>query len=139
MKIQFTHTFESIISVENLLEAWKKFEKGKKNKKDVQIFQIRLMDNIFQLHHELFHHTWKHDGYKRSRLMTQNPETFIKPRCVIAYFITRFTRNCIRFSKKHLLQTRIPASLTRAHIKLLIDSENSLTEPVKTTPKPVGF
>jgi len=39
-------TFEEIISIENLLLAWKEFLKGKKNKKDVQEFSYRLFENI---------------------------------------------------------------------------------------------
>ena len=33
-KIKFAENYESIISVENLLEAWKEFERGKKNKNE---------------------------------------------------------------------------------------------------------
>jgi len=32
MKIQLGHNFEEIVSLENLLEAWKEFLKGKRNK-----------------------------------------------------------------------------------------------------------
>ena len=42
--------FENIISVENLLLAWKEFIKGKRHRKDVQEFEFRLMDNIIFLH-----------------------------------------------------------------------------------------
>ena len=45
--------FEKIISVENLLLAWKEFLRGKRNKKDVQEFQLHLMDNILSLHQDL--------------------------------------------------------------------------------------
>ncbi len=47
MKIQLTHKFEDIISVENLLDAWREFIKGKRKRQDVQEFQLHLMDNIF--------------------------------------------------------------------------------------------
>ena len=50
MKIQLTHSFAEIISVENLLAAWKEFVKGKKQKKDVQEFSMRLMDNLIEFH-----------------------------------------------------------------------------------------
>lgn len=53
MKIQLTYSYTDIISVENLLAAWKEFLRGKKNKKDVQEFSLRLMDNILSLHDEL--------------------------------------------------------------------------------------
>ncbi len=78
MKIQLTHSFEDIICLENLLLAWKEFEKGKKQKKDVQIFQIKLMDNIFSLHHELLHHTYKHGGYQAFKINDPKPRDIHK-------------------------------------------------------------
>jgi RNA-directed DNA polymerase len=78
MKIQLTHSFEDIISVENLLEAWKEFVNGKKQKKDVQIFQLRLMDNIFSLHQELSNHTWKHGGYQAFKINDPKPRNIHK-------------------------------------------------------------
>lgn len=45
-RIVFTHTYENIISVENLFAAWKEFVRDKRKKKDVQEFQHRLMDYI---------------------------------------------------------------------------------------------
>ena len=51
--IQFIHTYDNIISVENLLLAWKEFLKGKKSRKDVLEFQRNLMTNIFELHNGL--------------------------------------------------------------------------------------
>ena len=58
MKIQLFHKFEDIISIENLLEAWKEFVKGKRSKPDVQEFSLNLMDNILSLHQELSNHSW---------------------------------------------------------------------------------
>ncbi|MEK9186185.1 MAG: reverse transcriptase/maturase family protein [Patescibacteria group bacterium] len=63
MKIQLRHKFEDIISVENLLLAWQEFIKGKRNRRDVQIFSLDLMDNILQLHQELSSQTYQHGGY----------------------------------------------------------------------------
>jgi len=64
MKIKLIHKFENIISIDNLLDAWKEFLKGKRNKKDVQEFQFNLMDNILQLHRDLVDYTYKHGGYE---------------------------------------------------------------------------
>jgi len=47
MKIKLSHNFEEILSVENLLEAWREFIRGKRAKRDVQEFSLCLMDNIF--------------------------------------------------------------------------------------------
>ena len=55
MKILFGHKFEEIIGVDNLLEAWREFIKGKRGKKDVQEFGLKLMDNVFDLRcHDFF-------------------------------------------------------------------------------------
>ncbi|PIZ98289.1 MAG: RNA-dependent DNA polymerase [Candidatus Komeilibacteria bacterium CG_4_10_14_0_2_um_filter_37_10] len=64
MKIQLTHKFEDIISLENLLTAWQEFLCGKRNRKDVQEFCTNLMDNIFQLYRNLVYHKYEHGGYE---------------------------------------------------------------------------
>ncbi|KKP70750.1 MAG: Retron-type reverse transcriptase [Candidatus Moranbacteria bacterium GW2011_GWE2_35_2-] len=71
-------TFEEIISLENLLEAWKEFEKGKKNRKDVQEFSMNLMDNIFSLHQDLLNHTYKHGGYQAFKINDPKPRDIHK-------------------------------------------------------------
>lgn len=76
--VQFTHTYEYSISVENLLLAWKEFECGKKNKKDVQEFSLRLMDNIFSLHRDLKHGTYKHGGYHAFNISDPKPRNIHK-------------------------------------------------------------
>ncbi len=78
MKGQFSGTFENIISVENLLSAWQEFESGKKNRKDVQEFSLRLMDNIFLLHRDLLHHTWRHGGYQAFKINDPKPRDIHK-------------------------------------------------------------
>ena len=77
-KIQLAHTFEEIISLENLLEAWKEFEKRKKGKKDVQEFSLYLMDNIFSLHANLLNHTYKHGGYQAFKINDPKPRDIHK-------------------------------------------------------------
>lgn len=77
-KIQLSHTFENIISVENLLAAWKEFVNGKRQKKDVQVFQMRLMDNILALREDLFNHTYKHGGYQAFKLNDPKPRDIHK-------------------------------------------------------------
>jgi retron-type reverse transcriptase len=64
MKIQFTHTFEDIISLENLLLAWQEFSRGKKSKPDVELFSRELMDNIIALHESLANKTYRHGDYE---------------------------------------------------------------------------
>lgn len=63
MKIQLAHTYQDIISLENLLAAWQEFIVGKRKKKDVQEFAFNLMDNIVSLHNDLATRTYRHGGY----------------------------------------------------------------------------
>jgi len=78
VKIQLTHSFENIISIDNLLEAWKEFLKGKRGKKDVQEFLLNLMDNIFALHKELLNHTYKHGAYQAFKINDPKPRDIHK-------------------------------------------------------------
>lgn len=72
------HKFEDIISVENLLEAWQEFLKGKRSKPDVQQFSFNLMDNIFDLHYDLLNHTYKHGKYQEFKIADPKPRTIHK-------------------------------------------------------------
>ncbi|OGZ93661.1 MAG: hypothetical protein A2528_00935, partial [Candidatus Staskawiczbacteria bacterium RIFOXYD2_FULL_37_9] len=77
-KIILNHKFEDIISVENLLEAWQEFLRGKRSKPDVQEFQLRLMDNIFDLHYSLKNNLYKHGGYQEFKINDPKPRTIHK-------------------------------------------------------------
>ncbi|MCX6786407.1 MAG: reverse transcriptase/maturase family protein [Candidatus Kaiserbacteria bacterium] len=68
MKANFNHTYEDIISMNNLLGAWKEFLKGKRRKKDVQEFQYRLSDNIIELHNDLKNKNYTHGGYHHFKI-----------------------------------------------------------------------
>ncbi|MDP2638783.1 MAG: reverse transcriptase/maturase family protein [Candidatus Azambacteria bacterium] len=78
MKIQLSHNFEYIVSIDNLLEAWKEFIRGKRNKKDVQEFSLRLMDNIITLHQDLNNHTYRHGGYQAFNISDPKPRNIHK-------------------------------------------------------------
>ena len=78
MKSILVHKFEDIISVENILEAWQEFLRGKRNKPDVQEFQLRLMDNIFDLHYDLVDYTYKHGGYQCFKINDPKPRIIHK-------------------------------------------------------------
>lgn len=77
-RICFTHTYENIISIENLLAAWKEFLKGKRNKRDVQEFQYRLPDNILALHADLKNKTYIHGGYYAFNISDPKPRIIHK-------------------------------------------------------------
>ncbi len=78
MRIGFIHTYKDIISVDNLLLAWKEFLKGKRNKKDVQQFQIKLMDNIFELHNDLVNKKYTHSDYYAFNISDPKPRNIHK-------------------------------------------------------------
>lgn len=57
-------SYNSLISVENIFQAWEEFKKGKGQKRDVQIFERNLEDNLFNLHWQLKNKTYRHGGYQ---------------------------------------------------------------------------
>lgn len=78
MKIQLSHKFEDIISIENLLDAWQEFVRGKRIKADVQKFSFRLMDNILTLHDDLANLTYRHGGYHAFNISDPKPRSIHK-------------------------------------------------------------
>lgn len=78
MRKQCPYRYEDIISVENLLLAWQEFIRGKRNKIDVQEFQLRLMDNIFSLHCDLRVGTYRHGPYHHFRISDPKPRDIHK-------------------------------------------------------------
>lgn len=71
-------TYHDIISLENLLAAWQEFLKGKKYKKDVQVFETHLMDHLFRLHEDLKHKTYTHGGYAAFKINDPKPREIHK-------------------------------------------------------------
>ena len=60
------------------MEAWQEFLKGKRKRKDVQEFQLNLMDNIFSLHNELKNKTYKHGPYHAFNISDPKPRNIHK-------------------------------------------------------------
>lgn len=77
-RISLTHKFDDIISVENILLAWKEFIPGKRKKRDVQEFQGHLMDNILELHEDLKAKRYKHGSYIPFRISDPKPREIHK-------------------------------------------------------------
>lgn len=75
---RFDHTYKDIISVENLLRSWQEFLKGKKNRKDVAEFSVRLMDNILDLHNSLKNKMYEHGGYTAFNISDPKPRNIHK-------------------------------------------------------------
>ena len=73
-----TINFEKIISIENLFLTWKEFLRGKKNKKDVQEFQLHFMDNVLSLQNDLKDKTYIHGGYYAFNISDPKPRNIHK-------------------------------------------------------------
>lgn len=76
MKLE--NSYNNIISLENLLIAWKEFLKGKKSRKDAQIFQRDLMQNIISLHNDLKNKTYSHSSYEAFSISDPKPRNIHK-------------------------------------------------------------
>lgn len=78
MKKLFSQPYEQIVSIENLLEAWREFSVGKRARKDVQEFEQRLMSNIISLHQELANNTYQHSEYEAFNISDPKPRNIHK-------------------------------------------------------------
>lgn len=76
--IRCIHTYQDIISLENLLQAWKEFIRGKKNKKDVELFQRYLMQNVIDLHNDLYNKKYMHSPYESFKISDPKPRDIHK-------------------------------------------------------------
>ena len=75
---QFIHSYNSIIAIEKLLRAWQEFLRDKKDRKDVILFQAKLMDNIFDLFNDLKNKTYKHGSYVAFNISDPKPRQIHK-------------------------------------------------------------
>ena len=48
-----SYSYNNLISIENLFQAWDKFKKGKRKKIDVGFFELSLETNLFDLHEKV--------------------------------------------------------------------------------------
>ncbi len=77
-KMRARHIYQNIISIENLLHAWREFLRGKRNRKDIERFSIHLTDNILALHRELSKKTYRHDSYTAFKINDPKPRDIHK-------------------------------------------------------------
>ena len=64
--------------MENLLDAWKEFRKGKRGKLDVLEFQTDLIYHISRLHADLVSQTYRHGGYQHFKIADPKPRDIHK-------------------------------------------------------------
>ncbi len=57
-------SYDELIALPRLLQAWEIFRKEKTNKRDVQAFSLHLEDNLFALHNQLKKETYCHGRYE---------------------------------------------------------------------------
>lgn len=57
-------SYDELIALPRLLQAWESFRNEKTNKPDVQIFSLNLEDNLFALHTSLKERTYRHGAYE---------------------------------------------------------------------------
>lgn len=74
----FSHIYDNIISFENLLQSWQEFLKGKRNRKDVIMFSVDLMDNLLKLHLALLNKTYRHSSYQAFKINDPKPRDIHK-------------------------------------------------------------
>lgn len=78
MRIQLSHTCSEIISLDNLLSAWEEFVRGKRSKRDVQLFSRHLAERITVLHESLTSKQYKHGGYYAFSITDPKPRSIHK-------------------------------------------------------------
>lgn len=78
MKINFSRGLRYVADVNNLLEAWKEFSRGKQGRPDVQEFSFRLTENLFSLSDDILNHTYRHGGYQAFRISDPKPRDIHK-------------------------------------------------------------
>ena len=71
-------TYKQIISLENLMQAWKEFLNGKRLRKDVQEFERNLMEHIIALHKDLSTKIYKHSTYHPFKISDPKPRDIHK-------------------------------------------------------------
>lgn len=72
------HTYDNIISIDNLLTAWREFIRGKRKQADVQEFERDLMANIIALHNDLKNQTYDHSKYQAFNISDPKPRNIHK-------------------------------------------------------------
>ncbi len=73
-----SHDYKNIISIKNLCDAWTEFIRGKKSKKDVGEFSLKLSQNIFRLHVDLRTKTYRHGAYEAFSISDPKPRIIHK-------------------------------------------------------------
>jgi RNA-directed DNA polymerase len=74
----YEESYQEMITVESLLVAWQEFLRGKQERRDVAVFQARLMDNLLSVYAELQSQTYRHGGYQAFNISDPKPRNIHK-------------------------------------------------------------
>lgn len=75
---QYTGTYTTMVTLENLLQAWQEFLRGKRNREDVIRFEAELIDSIFALQRDLLNKTYTHSKYHAFNISDPKPRNIHK-------------------------------------------------------------
>ncbi len=78
MRAGTVHSYEDIISPDNLLEAWREFRRDKKGKRDVQAFEYNLIEHIGTLQTQLALGQYRYGSYTHFRISDPKPRDIHK-------------------------------------------------------------
>ncbi|MCX6719401.1 MAG: reverse transcriptase/maturase family protein [Candidatus Taylorbacteria bacterium] len=73
-----TITYDNIISLENIHQAWREFVNGKKNRNDVADFMLRFSNNTYNLQDDLKNKTYIHGPYEAFSVNDPKPRSIHK-------------------------------------------------------------
>ena len=71
------NVYDSAISFDNLLKAHKKARQGKREKKQVILFELKLEEELLNLENELRNGTYKHGGYREFKIYEPKERTIM--------------------------------------------------------------
>lgn len=78
MKTRFTHSYDDIISIENILLAWNEFKRGKSTRCDVLEFERFLIKNVSELYRDLDNRSYCHGEYEAFKISDPKPRDIHK-------------------------------------------------------------
>ena len=71
-------SYDELFSLDNIFDAWRKFRRGKTEKKDVMDFELHLEDNLFCLYENLRNLSYKHSSYKHFKIFDNKKRDIYK-------------------------------------------------------------
>lgn len=75
---QYTRIYKDTITLENLLQSWQEFLRGKRHREDVIQFGLNLADNISSLQKDLAEKTYIHNRYYAFNISDPKPRNIHK-------------------------------------------------------------